>query len=71
MRAGEGPTFIEGKTYRYRGHYEGDPMIHRPSGEMEAWRARDPIAGFRQRLLAKLSRAGGDLGRSKKSDFTR
>ncbi len=50
-RAGEGPTFIEGKTYRYRGHYEGDPMIYRPSGEMEAWQARDPIAGFRQRLL--------------------
>jgi len=50
-RAGAGPTFIEGKTYRYRGHYEGDPMVYRPTGEMQAWKARDPIAGFRQRLL--------------------
>ena len=33
-RAGEGPTFIEGKTYRYRGHYEGDPMVYRSKDEM-------------------------------------
>lgn len=50
-RAGAGPTLIEAKTYRYRGHYEGDPMLYRPQGELEAWQARDPIAGFRQRLL--------------------
>jgi TPP-dependent pyruvate/acetoin dehydrogenase alpha subunit len=50
-RAGEGPTFIEAKTYRYRGHYEGDPQIYRLPGEMEEWRARDPIPAFRQRLL--------------------
>lgn len=50
-RAGQGPTFIEGKTYRYRGHYEGDPMVYRDKAEMEAWRQRDPINLFRQRLL--------------------
>lgn len=50
-RAGKGPTFVEGKTYRYRGHYEGDPQAYRLPGEMEAWRARDPIPAFRQRLL--------------------
>ncbi|MDJ0752702.1 MAG: thiamine pyrophosphate-dependent dehydrogenase E1 component subunit alpha [Ardenticatenaceae bacterium] len=50
-RAGEGPTFIEGKTYRYRGHYEGDPMVYRSPEELEAWQERDPIAAFRQRLL--------------------
>lgn len=50
-RAGEGPTFIEAKTYRYRGHYEGDPMVYRTREEMEFWRKRDPIAAFRQRLL--------------------
>ena len=49
-RAGEGPTFVEGKTYRFRGHYEGDPMIYRPAGEEEAWRARDPVPALRQRL---------------------
>jgi pyruvate dehydrogenase E1 component alpha subunit len=50
-RAGEGPTFIEGKTYRYRGHYEGDPQIYRLPGEMEEWIARDPVSNYRQRLL--------------------
>jgi pyruvate dehydrogenase E1 component alpha subunit len=50
-RAGQGPTFIEAKTYRYRGHYEGDPQIYRLPGEMEKWQARDPISAFRQSLL--------------------
>jgi pyruvate dehydrogenase E1 component alpha subunit len=49
-RAGEGPTFIEGKTYRYRGHYEGDPMVYRSKEELETWRKRDPIILFHQRL---------------------
>jgi pyruvate dehydrogenase E1 component alpha subunit len=50
-RAGEGPTFVEAKTYRYRGHYEGDPQVYRLPGEMEKWLAHDPIPAFRQRLL--------------------
>jgi TPP-dependent pyruvate/acetoin dehydrogenase alpha subunit len=50
-RAGEGPTFVEAKTYRYRGHYEGDPQIYRLPGELEEWQARDPIPMFRRRLL--------------------
>ena len=50
-RAGSGPTFIEGKTYRFRGHYEGDPMVYRAKEEMEAWRQRDPISVFADRLL--------------------
>jgi pyruvate dehydrogenase E1 component alpha subunit len=50
-RLGEGPTFVEAKTYRYRGHYEGDPQVYRRPGEMEEWRARDPIPAFRQYLL--------------------
>jgi TPP-dependent pyruvate/acetoin dehydrogenase alpha subunit len=50
-RAGDGPTFIEGKTYRHRGHYEGDPMVYRSKAEMEAWRQRDPIASLRRQLL--------------------
>lgn len=49
---GEGPTLIEAKTYRYRGHYEGDPMIYREPGELEAWKKRDAIDTFRTRLLA-------------------
>lgn len=42
-RRGEGPTFIECKTYRYRGHSRSDPAKYRPAGELESWLQRDPI----------------------------
>lgn len=50
-RAGDGPTFIEGKTYRQRGHYEGDPQVYRTRAEMAEWKERDPIPAFRRNLL--------------------
>ena len=50
-RNGQGPTFIEGKTYRYRGHYEGDPMVYRTKEELAEWRQKDPISTYRQRLI--------------------
>ncbi len=42
-RAGDGPTLIEAKTYRYSGHSRTDPAKYRPAGELEAWKERDPI----------------------------
>ncbi|MGQ9490426.1 MAG: thiamine pyrophosphate-dependent dehydrogenase E1 component subunit alpha [Anaerolineae bacterium] len=60
-RAGGGPTFIEGKTYRQRGHYEGDPMVYRSKEEMEAWKRRDPVTGFRARLLSEAGLAEADI----------
>ena len=42
-RAGRGPSLIEAKTYRWHGHYEGDPQAYKPEGETEAEKARDPI----------------------------
>lgn len=50
-RAGEGPSFIECKTYRMRGHFEGDPQRYKPDGEQEQWKARDPIDRFRTYLI--------------------
>jgi pyruvate dehydrogenase E1 component alpha subunit len=56
-RAGEGPSFVECKTYRYRAHVEGVPDIShtepRPAEEVEAWKKRDPIVLFRDRLLSE------------------
>jgi acetoin:2,6-dichlorophenolindophenol oxidoreductase subunit alpha len=43
-RQGAGPTLIEMKTYRYRGHSRTDPAKYRPAGELETWKKRDPIA---------------------------
>ena len=42
-RAGEGPTLVEMKTYRYSGHSRSDPATYRPAGELDAWLKRDPI----------------------------
>ena len=50
-RNGEGPTFIESETYRWYGHNIGDPGTWRPQEEVDAWKARDPIAQFTQRIL--------------------
>lgn len=60
-RSGGGPTLIEGKTYRQRGHYEGDPMVYRSKAEMAAWKDRDPVAAFRRRLLDEAGIAGPEL----------
>jgi TPP-dependent pyruvate/acetoin dehydrogenase alpha subunit len=51
-RKGEGPTLIESKTYRYRGHFEGDPEPYRTKEEVEEWKKRDPIKGFKEKLIA-------------------
>ena len=50
-RSGDGPTFIEAKTYRLRGHYEGDPQGYRSAEEKAEWRRRDPIRLAETRLL--------------------
>lgn len=50
-RAGDGPTFIEMKTYRYAGHSRGDPAKYRLAGELERWKARDPIALYERQLV--------------------
>jgi len=50
-RQGEGPTLIECKTYRHRGHFEGDPTVYRSEEEVEQWKKKDPIKRFRKKLL--------------------
>jgi pyruvate dehydrogenase E1 component alpha subunit len=45
-RAGDGPSLLEMKTYRYRGHSRTDPAKYRVSGELERWKERDPIELF-------------------------
>jgi TPP-dependent pyruvate/acetoin dehydrogenase alpha subunit len=42
-RAGEGPTLLECKTYRFHGHSEHDPARYRDAEELGEWTARDPI----------------------------
>jgi acetoin:2,6-dichlorophenolindophenol oxidoreductase subunit alpha len=51
-RSGAGPAFIEAITYRYVGHSRSDPGAYRPEGELDEWRARDPIVVLRAQLEA-------------------
>lgn len=49
-RRGEGPTLIESKTYRIRGHSRSDRNRYRTKEEIEAWQGRDPITLFENEL---------------------
>jgi TPP-dependent pyruvate/acetoin dehydrogenase alpha subunit len=59
--AGDGPTLIEAETYRYRGHNRADPGAYRPDGELDAWRARDPINILRDHLQSIGAITADDL----------
>ena len=52
-RKGEGPTLVECKTYRWHGHYIGDPQTYRTKEEIEEWKKKDPIPRFRDYLIEK------------------
>jgi TPP-dependent pyruvate/acetoin dehydrogenase alpha subunit len=49
-RSGAGPQFLEALTYRFVGHSRSDPAKYRPDGELDAWKARDPLRLCRERL---------------------
>ncbi|HLB49865.1 MAG TPA: pyruvate dehydrogenase (acetyl-transferring) E1 component subunit alpha [Anaerolineales bacterium] len=49
-REGKGPSLVECKTYRYRGHFEGDPTVYRSKEEVDAWLKKDPIPRFEKTL---------------------
>jgi pyruvate dehydrogenase E1 component alpha subunit len=51
-RSGEGPSLIEAVTYRSGGHSRADPGKYRPTEEVDAWKARDPIPMYHDRLLS-------------------
>jgi len=49
-RQGGGPTLVECKTYRWLGHYVGDPASYRPSEEVAEWKAKDPVPRYERFL---------------------
>jgi len=51
-RNGEGPILMEAKTYRYKGHFVGDPVEYIPDGECEAWMEKCPIKKLKEKLLS-------------------
>jgi len=61
VRRGEGPQFLEIRTYRFRAHSMSDPELYRDKAEVERWKLRDPIATFQSRMRAGDLLADGDL----------
>ncbi len=52
VRGGHGPVIVEATTYRWHGHYEGDPQRYRTPDELNEWEARDPLVVHAARLRA-------------------
>jgi 2-oxoisovalerate dehydrogenase E1 component len=54
IRGGAGPVFVEARTYRWHGHYEGDPERYRSKDERSEWQTeRDPLALARTKLVER------------------
>jgi pyruvate dehydrogenase E1 component alpha subunit len=60
-RAGDGPSLLEMKTYRYSGHSRSDPATYRLPGELDKWLKRDPINIFADRLESEKVITSGAL----------
>lgn len=60
-RRGEGPTLLECKTYRFRGHSRGDPCGYRSAEELQAWQKRDPLVACRACLAQEAGMTNGEF----------
>jgi TPP-dependent pyruvate/acetoin dehydrogenase alpha subunit len=59
--SGEGPVFIEARTYRFVGHSRADPGKYRREGELDRWRLRDPLVLAAARLREEHGATESDL----------
>ncbi|MDD4876032.1 MAG: thiamine pyrophosphate-dependent dehydrogenase E1 component subunit alpha [Dehalococcoidales bacterium] len=62
-RSGGGPSLIVAETYRLRGHFEGDPQIYRPKGEVEEWWKKDPLPRYQKKLMDMGLLTDADINR--------
>jgi pyruvate dehydrogenase E1 component alpha subunit len=62
IRAGDGPCFIEARTYRFRAHSMYDPELYRERTEVERWKERDPIVALEARLRARGLMDDAEMG---------
>ncbi len=60
-RAGEGPTLLEFRTYRYKGHSMSDPQKYRTKEEVDEYKQRDPVEVVRRTILEKNFATEKDL----------
>ncbi len=65
-RKGEGPTLIECKTYRHKGHSRVDPAKYRPKEEVSEWLGKDPIEILKERLMQQYSFSQSELEKAER-----
>lgn len=65
-RSGDGPTLLEMKTFRMRGHEEASGTWYVPEEEFDKWRMRDPIRRFEERSISSESVTEEDFDRARK-----
>ena len=63
VRSGDGPEFVEFRTYRFVGHSRSDPGQYRPHGELDRWRERDPLIVGASLLRDELGVRADDVER--------
>ncbi len=69
VRRGDGPYFVELRTYRYRAHSMADPDLYRTKEEIAQWKKRDPITLFVTRLKAERVLSDADLDAIEKESW--
>jgi pyruvate dehydrogenase E1 component alpha subunit len=60
-RRGKGPTLLVTESYRFEGHYAGEPEVYRTREEVQEYRRKDPIPRFRKQLIAENIAEGDEL----------
>jgi len=60
-RSGRGPVLLVTESYRFEGHYAGEPEVYRDRAEVLEYRKQDPIPRFRQYLVSEEGVASADL----------
>jgi TPP-dependent pyruvate/acetoin dehydrogenase alpha subunit len=69
--AGEGPTLIEAKTYRWCGHWISDPIRYRTEDEVEEWKEKCPIKRLKEHLLKEKILTEDEIAGIDKEEFER
>jgi pyruvate dehydrogenase E1 component alpha subunit len=70
-RAGNGPSLIEAKTYRYSGHSRSDPATYRTPGELDEWKKRDPLDIAAEKLISQGVLTASELQQMKSDTSSR
>jgi len=62
-KEGKGPTLLEMKTYRWKGHWTGDPEVYRTREEVDVWKKKCPILHLEKHMVDKGVMSAGEIAK--------